>query len=154
MSTETPAEQSFVPTLPVNGLTSEQLLECESFDEMAELLQSNNLPMPERVGDLIGDGYYLCEDKQQLVGVKFIIVAMGWQPKGFGDGYATLHVLTAKGDKLILNDGGTGIAEQVQQMMRAGIRVPLLCPRGLRRSDYEHPEAGPSTTFYLETARL
>lgn len=97
-------------------------------------------------------------DKAQLVNVPFIIVSWKWNtgkqgPETMASMVITLSrpVDTETGpvDRGVINDGSTGIAEQLRKLEAKGITGLVAVPKGLRMSTYDHPEHGPSKTFYL-----
>ena len=50
--------------------------------------------------------------------------------------FVSLAVVTKDGQKLIVNDGSTGIRDQVKDLEARGIFPPVLVSRGLRVSEY------------------
>lgn len=150
-----------------------QVLEELSFDQLLDKLsQDGEL---DEVSDL-GDGYHLIkgkEGKAKLVGVPLVILDWRVNEKWkFGPG-VTLHIRTGVPvvfdgrayDRFILNDGSTGIADQIAQRVASGKTGAILCRRGLSRSDYEvtddsgNPVIDPATnkpvegtTFYFDTS--
>lgn len=128
-----------------------QLKAVQSFDEALALI--GGMDNVTHIGDVVGDGYSLLEDKSTLAKTAFMIVEMSDHvDKDTGRVFWSLRVVTRQGDRYIVNDGGTGIAVQCAEMRDAGITLPVYC-RGLRRSDYIHPEHGASTTFYFDTSK-
>lgn len=103
-------------------------------------------------------------DKEQVVNRRFMI--MGYRVNPGGD-FGTFVSLMAVTDgevrdkngkfvnKVVINDGSTGIADQWQSMVQAGLaKVPMICPNGLRVSEYQYPdpetgELRPAKTFYI-----
>lgn len=102
----------------------------------------------------LGTGFSVLDNKNVLIGVPFIAVKID-QHTGDHGLFTSLHVVTAEGRKYIVNDGSTGIHDQIVELYKrkpAMVGMPLMVRRGLRRSDYQHPEHGPSTTYYLDTS--
>jgi hypothetical protein len=99
--------------------------------------------------------------KNMLVGLPFIITSVEFQEgtnvndeTGEMKTWVSCKVLTKDGQRLSFIDGSTGVHDQIKALhykMPETVGKPLVCMKGLRRSDYTHPEHGPSTTFYLDT---
>ena len=103
-----------------------------------------------------GSGFALLKDKRILVGVPFVIVQ--WidnSDKGdYAGGFVSLYVVTEDGRKLIVNDGSTGIRDQLIRIKnRSGRMGNILCRTGLSVSDYEYEDTDgvmrPASTYYL-----
>lgn len=96
----------------------------------------------------------ILDNKDVLVGVPFYVIDWVFHDGDFGN-FATAQVMTNAGDKFLLNDGSTGIADQLRMTQdRKGI-VPFLAAKGLRRSDYEKEIDGKitkATTYYIDTS--
>lgn len=88
------------------------------------------------------------DDKDKLVGVPFVIVGVKMKNGDFGP-YIQLQVVIPDGRVLLVSDGGAGFAKQLAPVDGQPLKLPIHVPEGLRRSDYTHPEHGPSTTYYL-----
>ncbi len=132
----------------------------------------------------IGDGFHLLqgkEDKKKLEGIPLVILDWQKNPGRFG-GFMTLKLVTktpvffdGQGySKFIVNDGGTGIKRQMEELIANGISGAIVCRKGLRVSeDYEvmeeyineggekqqRPVLDPATnkpvlgtTFYIDTS--
>jgi hypothetical protein len=105
--------------------------------------------------DVLGDGYRLAE-KEKLVGVPFFILAARFTiDQATLREFVSIKVLTEKTEeRFVVNDGGTGIFDQMKDRENKGIPLPIYCENGLRQSDYvfEHEDGtkSPATTFYLD----
>jgi hypothetical protein len=138
------------------------------YDELLAQLEADGELVD--VSDL-GDGYKLVQGiagKKKLVGMPFVILDHVKQvsTKIPGSFYSTMHIRTATGDLLIVNDGSTGIHNQLEGYREQGITKGIVCRRGLQVSeDYEVKDADGSpilnpqtnkpilgTTFYLDTS--
>jgi hypothetical protein len=117
----------------------------------------------------LGDGFHLISgegDKKKLVGVPFFVI--DWTENDStrfpGRTFFTLRIVTSTNDRVILNDGGAGIRQQLVQMKQDGIVGAIRCRHGLRMSEYEVTDENdqkvldPVTkqpirgrTFYLDT---
>lgn len=97
----------------------------------------------------IGDGFTMLDDKDTLINVPLILLHWTFAPGDFGKEFVIARAMTDRGDKVILTDGGTGLSVQLSEYTkRTGKNGGLLCPRGLRKSDYVN-EFGAGTTHYL-----
>lgn len=91
------------------------------------------------------------DDKGTLCGVPFIIVRT---TEHLGDHgvFHTMFIVTQDGRRLIVNDGSTGISQQLARLFDGRPDLmdrPMIVRQGLRESRYVHPEHGPSVTYYL-----
>ena len=98
-------------------------------------------------------------DKETLIGKPFNIVDIRFYHGSYGDACAVL-ALTENGDKVVFNDGSTGIYAQCKRMVsHVGRRGGFACPKGLRVSRYEWQEKDfdgnpigtpkPAATYYI-----
>lgn len=141
----------------IDGFSEDALGELES---ISDVLAATGGTIPS-AADVLGNGFGILEDKMRLVNVEFIIVKYGehTSEKVKGKKFATIHVITRGGDKYVVNDGSTGIMEQLRKLKEdQGHVCPLYVPRGLRVSDYEYEdpntgEVSAAQTFYLNTAK-
>lgn len=136
------------------------LTDIDSFNAAVALLGKQGVTS-ESVSDY-GSGFKLLktDEKVQLIGVPFVIVE--WQFRNGDNGeYVSALIVTAKDEKLILNDGSTGIRDQLRKVTDARIdrgqaypQQGLACEKGLRVSKYTYTDAKtgedrPAETFYL-----
>jgi len=110
-----------------------------------------------------GTGFEVCEDKRQLVRVPFIV--LDWRfSEGDHGRFVSMTVVTRDGRKLIINDGSTGIRQQMEKITEDRLKrfegdltkahAGLAVPKGLRVSEYvyvdrETGKAKDATTYYL-----
>lgn len=90
-------------------------------------------------GEHIGNGFSVLpnEQKSRLIGVGFIILTMKMHDGDYGE-YASMLIVTANNDRLILNDGSTGIYYQARTLIEVtGKSGGIHVPDGLRLSEYE-----------------
>lgn len=127
-----------------------------AIDKMNEL----NI-VPESMSDY-GTGFEIAKDKSNLVGVPFLILDWRFNKSDHSDErpFVSAAIVTKDGRKLILNDGGTGICEQLTNVtaQREAKNHPtpqsgLIVKDGLTRSDYsyvnDNGKTSQATTFYL-----
>lgn len=104
----------------------------------------------------LGDGFSVLptSEKPKLVGVPFLI--LDWNiNEGQNGEFASVRLITSNNQRLIINDGSTGICRQLQELASKGESRAILCRHGLRRSDYTTNVDGKeisATTFYLDTS--
>ena len=123
---------------------------------VSETFGATEIILAEKV---LGTGFGVVDDKAAFIGVPFIIIrvdqnATTKSEKGF---FFSLHVVTKDGRKAIINDGGTGIASQLEMLYQKHPEMmgkPMMVAKGLRVSRYTHPTAGDSETFYLDTSSV
>lgn len=145
-------------------ISSAQYKSISSFEDAMRLVEDTFGQEIYSAADL-GDGFDLLpsKDKAQLLGVPLLVMSANFSRSkenvdpttGEMREFVSLRIVTKDGRKLIVNDGSSGIAEQVRMMwnMVPGSKgKPIYGPKGLRVSEYNHPEHGPSKTFYLDTA--
>lgn len=133
----------------------ETLAEIKSLDDAFKALANAGINVTE--AKELGTGFQILKEKDQLVGVPFLILMMSFNSsEKFGEGgeFVSLHVITEKGDKWIVNDGSTGIMDQCKRYAKAGHSAGLIFREGLTRSDYEKEVDGKTikaTTYYLSS---
>jgi hypothetical protein len=133
------------------GISDESVLSrIKSFEDAIAALQAGGASLVD-VADY-GTGFDVT-DKAALVDVPFVIVNMRMYEDGqFGE-FAILFLVTEDGRKCIINDGSTGIRQQVKTMINEGVTGGVLVRKGLSRSDYKYVDdkgkETPATTFYL-----
>lgn len=139
-----------------NRFLDDDLRAITSFDDAVKLL--GDTPITDSAD--LGNGFTVLRknDKRRLVGVPFLILSVDFLPGDFGKDFASMMIVTKGGEKLIVNDGSTGIADQLLQL-RARINGPMrgiVCKHGLRVSDYEYEDTDgmriPASTYYLDTS--
>lgn len=144
-----------VATTPI--FSDDDLLNIGSFDDALRLANEAFGGEVLEADKVLGTGFGIVDEKNVYVGVPFIIMKAEKNASEKGDkGYFyTLHCVTRDGRKVIINDGGVGIADQMEMLYEKHPEMkgkPLLVKKGLRMSSYVHPTAGPSITYYLDTS--
>lgn len=155
----------------VSRLNDGMLAEIQSFDDALKVVNDVFGGEIVEADKVLGTGFGVADEKAAYVGIPMVILKGDRNPsdKGEKGRFWSLHAVTKDGRKVILNDGGTGIADQMdalaermpdlflrsqneQGQERVSMAKPMLIKRGLRMSSYVHPTAGPSITFYLDTS--
>lgn len=101
----------------------------------------------------IGDGFTLTEDLSPFKGVPVVLMEWTFRDGNFGE-YVSIRFV-AQHPQLglfrgIYNDGSTGICKQLREYTdRTNKFGGLASKGGFRVSEYDHPEFGPSKTWYL-----
>lgn len=142
--------------------TETELRDLESFDAAVALAQ-REFGAVDTADQVLGDGFAVLDKatKARLVGVPCLFLSWAFRPGDFGRPFVSVRVI-ARGNtggvsKYILNDGSTGIAEQLASYtQRTGKSGGLVIAKGLRASEYEYEdERGnliPATTYYIDTS--
>jgi hypothetical protein len=120
----------------------------------------------------IGNGFRILDDKDKsrLVGVSFIMLSIQFNSGDFGE-FASVTLVTQHGDRIVMNDGSTGIYAQLRDVVKSGRYGGIAVPRGLRVSEYKtckecgkprpegvtcggcgdtNPERSKGATYYLD----
>lgn len=89
----------------------------------------------------LGSGFDVLptDKKGKLVDEQFVIIEWHFS-KGDKGEFVSLAVMTAEGKKLIVNDGSSGIRDQIHDLENRGVEAPVLVKRGLRVSEYWYDE--------------
>lgn len=143
--------------VPGKNITTEELAGLVTFEDALKLVQAKI--GAENVGVAaaeIGDGFKLLENKDQLIGIPFFAVTWDFHQGDHGE-FVSVKVMAKDGQKYIVNDGSSGIRDQLMAYSaKKNVQGGLLCEKGLRRSNYEYEdESGqkkPATTYYLDTS--
>jgi hypothetical protein len=105
----------------------------------------------------LGSGWAIVNNKEKgrLVGVPLLILSFQFNEGDNGE-FVSAQVLTNT-ERLIVNDGSTGIYAQLHEIAEAGNVKAIYCKHGLRESKYEYedPKTGekkPASTFYIDTS--
>lgn len=155
--TDQPATSSPAPgaSLALPSLTTEDYASITSFDDALALVGDKLGGTVVDASDL-GDGFAVLDnkDKRTLIGAGLIVLSVSFHDGDHGE-FASCRIVTQDGRKLVVNDGGTGIYEQIKmlhKMRPQTIGQPIMVRKGLRESRYDHPEHGASVTYYLDTS--
>lgn len=165
----TPEDENTVPETS-NGrgqnaqrFDNDALRAITSFDEALALTEQTLGHEVVNASDEMGNGFTILPttDKDKLVGVRFLIMSFDFHAGDNGT-YVSCQIVTEDGRRLVLNDGSTGICDQLITWNQKTNRSGGLLVNGVRRSEYdrknEHGDVivNPNTgraergvTFYL-----
>ena len=136
------------------------LASVTDFDSVLALFKDMGIT-PESMSDY-GTGFEVVKDKSTLVGVPFMILEWRFNKSDHADDkpFVSAAAVTRDGRKIVINDGGSGICDQL--IMVTGLRkmsdhpqpqAGLMVQQGLTRSDYEYTDekgkTAKATTYYL-----
>lgn len=178
MVTRDPADPETATGLATRSqqFDTQALREINSLDEALAAINAAGITVVDAT-EVMGDGFELLDEKEksQLVGVHFVIMSAAEAPGDYGKSFVSLRVVTKDGRKLIINDGSTGIRDQiVDYTTHHGSPVGLHFPNGLRASTYSfceeckhivgksgveqcpecsHSPMSPASTYYLDTSK-
>jgi hypothetical protein len=116
----------------------------------------------ELASEALGDGFALTDNKEQFVGVPMVFVKWVFSPGTYVDqktgekrGFVSCRVATP-GGKFIINDGSTGLFEQLKQYTadHEGQQGGLVAQKGLRVSRYSNEFTTDGETFYIDTSAV
>lgn len=91
------------------------------------------------IADELGTGFAVADDttKRQLVGVPMLLVGWTFNLGNWGE-FVSMLAITQDGRKVVVNDGSTGIKEQLSEYTaRTGKYAGLRVRHGLRESTYD-----------------
>lgn len=142
-------------------ISAAQLSDVSSFDDALRLMEETyGADALVLASDVLGDGFTLLENKDQLIGVPAAFISWRESLGDFGP-FIAARVVTQDGRKVVILDGSTGIYAQLSEFsQKFGRDGGLIARNGLRRSDYEKempdPKTGelvkrPASTYYIDT---
>jgi hypothetical protein len=146
------------PTNAPTVFTDSILAKITSFDDAKGMLDSTGIVL-ESMSDY-GTGFSIME-KSKLVGVPFLILEWRFNNSDLNEGgFVSVAAVTKHDDKVIFNDGSTGILAQLRMVteQRTERKHPtpqagLIVADGLTRSDYSYTDDKgktiPASTYYL-----
>jgi hypothetical protein len=146
-----------------SGFDENDLRALASFDDAVRLVEQRYGAIQDATTE-IGDGFTVLstEDKARLCGVPLLLMEWAFYPGKFGDRDFTAVRLIARMPgglmgRYILNDGSTGLMEQLRKYTERTGRVGgLRVERGLTESTYtkelDDGQVIEATTYYLDTS--
>jgi len=153
MSATTSAEIDKTPLF-----SDDQLAAIQSWADAEKLVAAAGVPV-ENFDDY-GTGFKVLEDKGKLIKEPFVILEHRFSQGDKGLFASLVIVVKSTNQKLIINDGSTGIRDQLlkvdEKRTEKGIdvRIPIVVPNGLRVSEYDYAddktgEVSRAKTYYL-----
>lgn len=145
------------------AFSTEVLSSITSFDDVSQLFADNEIPLES--ADQYGSGFDILDNKGLLVDVPFVILEWRFNASDLAEGgFVSAAIVTERNDKWIINDGGTGIFEQLKRVTASRLRtrkghpqLGLVCQNGLSVSNYEttvningKDTAIKGTTYYIK----
>lgn len=97
----------------------------------------------------------IMEDKSKLIGTPFLL--LHWQfNRGDAGEFVTMFIVTPDNARFIVNDGSTGIRDQLLSLSgNKGLNGGVFCKHGLRKSEYDKVLDNGQTvhgiTYYIDT---
>lgn len=151
-------------TVATRIMSADDLRKIKSFADFGSYVQDHSIPVID-ASDVLGDGFELTKDKDSLVGKRFVIVDYRFTESdtqvdpntGDPSVFATVRLITEDDRKLIINDGSTGIRDQLRVLPPEAAGSVIMVRGGLRVSEYEvevPTKSGgtikqPAKTYYL-----
>jgi hypothetical protein len=149
-------------------ISDASLADIKSFDDALALIGDVFGGEIVTADDILGTGFGIADEKAAYIGVRLVILKATCNLGDQGR-FWSLMAVTHDGRKVIINDGGTGIASQMDELavrhpeilratvlddgkVSANLLKPIEVRKGLRVSRYVHPEHGPAVTYYLDTS--
>ena len=119
-------------------------------DEYAAWLKSESITVETFDG---GSEWDLIGNKDSLIDQDMVIARIRFNETETGS-FVSVCAYTNKGDKIVFNDGGTGVYQQLENYVRrTGRTTAIRCPKGLRVSRYKyidkHGVERPAATYYI-----
>lgn len=120
----------------------------ESWDDIYTALQSQGEDIVEWTSE------WTLTDKKDLIGKEFIIANFDINTGGYGE-FVSVRVLDKENNRMVFNDGSTGVKDQLKHLLnQTGRRSGVVCPRGLRVSNYTYVDPKdnaekPAETYYI-----
>jgi len=142
------------------SFSDDKLGAITSFADAAALLNDSGVAVEDYSDYGTGFTVLKTEHKDQLTGAPFVILEWRFTDGDNGE-FVSALIVTKDNRKLVLNDGSTGIKDQLKAVTASresskhkNPTQGLVVPNGLTRSDYQYadPKTGelrPATTFYL-----
>lgn len=118
--------------------SDDQLRSIQSFEDAMRLAADTYGGVTTAEELELGNGFKLLGDnKDRLVGMPFVVLAFNFNEGDFGE-FASALLVTDRGDRIIMNDGSTGVYEQLLDIMKTTDKTGgIFFPRGLRKSTYD-----------------
>jgi hypothetical protein len=152
------------------AFTEDEYRNINTMDDAIALFQDRMGASVVEAAEEIGDGFYLIEDKDKLVGVPLLLLTWNFNAGDFASTFVSVRAIARFGNsgdaKVVFNDGGTGIRDQLDKFSNGDRPMGgVFVAHGLRKSEYGLNEAnepvklndpaavGKATTYYLDTSK-
>lgn len=155
MTDTTTATTGEIVTSTPRAFSVEELRSINSFDDALNLTVAKFGTEIPQASEEIGDGFTLLDKEEKDILIRRDMILLDWSfSKGdFGSDFVTIRCVTRDGGRYIVNDGGTGICEQLREYSeRTGRYSALRVERGLRKSEYSNEYSENAVTYYLDTS--
>lgn len=145
----------------ISRFSDDQLRALEPANVRA-LLADTGTPSTD-IDDILGTGFKVAENKDLLIGRPFLI--LDWHYTDGDHGVFVSLLAVTQTEKIVINDGGSGILAQIQALESEGYSGSAIrVMRGLRKSEFwydpndpkgekyksqEDPSYKLGTTYYL-----
>lgn len=117
-------------------LDKAELRSLESWDDVQALMNATHGAV-EDFTERYGSGFAVV-DKSLFVGKPTVFLEWHFSDGDFGDKFVSVVAMAKDGTKGIINDGGTGICDQLLVVsFEDGKYGGVLAPKGLRKSTYD-----------------
>ena len=144
-------DQAKLPARRPTHFGDDTLRDLTDWDSLGQFVQTNGIAV-NKLSDY-GPGFIVLDDKRKLIDVPLMVLDYRFNRGGNGE-FVSIMVLTKTPvtvdgqtvSKIIVNDGSTGILNQVRnieaQRVAAGDEAiqPLYCANGLRSSTYDRKD--------------
>jgi hypothetical protein len=130
---ETPS----ILTATHDRITDDALRAVKSFEDAINLAAAQHGDI-EDYAEKYGTGFDVLEDKSILVKQDLLFMEWRFRDGDFVGGFVSVVGITAKGEKFVINDGGSGLFEDLKHITAdTGRNGGLRIKKGLRESVYE-----------------
>jgi|SRR4051812_22485279 hypothetical protein len=141
-----------------SAFTPAALRSVDNFDDALAMVTEAHGPLQD-AADVLGDGFTLLDKngKSLLEGIPLVVMEWQFRQGDFGSPFVSVRIAARHRDgsmgKYIINDGGTGIAEQLAKYTKeTGKQGGLIVGKGLQKSEYDN-EFGHAVTWYLNLSK-
>ena len=109
-------------------------------DNIFDTLAAEHIPVTD-IGEVLGTGFEVTA-KSDLVGTPMVI--LDWRVNEDGNFGEFISILAVTPDeKVVINDGGSGSANQLRTLVASGVTGAIRVPKGLRVSTYYYDPKNP-----------
>lgn len=133
----------------------EELRSITSFEDAVDLAVAKIGAEAPIASEELGDGFALLESREKdlLIGRDMILLDWSFSAGDFDKEFVTVRLVTRDGGRYIINDGSTGICDQLREYSdRTGRYSVLRVEKGLRKSEYKNEFSEHAVTYYLDTS--